>query len=656
MIRNIFILLLVFLFSFVTKAQISFGNNPFQKDENPVEWSFSVEKLSGDEYKLVFKGKIEPKWHVYSQNNPEGGALPMRITYTTEGIELIGTSEEKNLHKAFNEVFGVDELFFEKDIQITQKIKVTDTNIKHIKGNIFCQACIDVCINLKEDFVFSLDGSSAQVEEKQIDARSEDMAKNLEIPLKNKELIGETQKESNWTVFILGFLGGFIALLTPCVFPMIPLTVSFFTKQSKTRKKGVFNAFLYGFFILLIYVLLSIPFHFLDNIDPEILNTISTNVWLNIAFFVIFVIFAFSFFGYYEITLPASWSTKMDNASNIGGIIGIFFMALTLAIVSFSCTGPILGSLLAGSLSSDGGAMQLSLGMAGFGLSLALPFVIFALFPSLLNSLPKSGGWMTTAKVFLGFLELAFALKFLSNADLVQHWGLLKREVFVGLWFVLFALLTLYLFGIIRFPHDDPKKPLLKLPKGRLVLGLLSGIFSIYLLLGLFGKNNLRLLSGFPPPEFYAFFPKEQVSEQIVFKDYYEGMAYAKAHNMPVMLDFTGWACVNCRKMEEHVWTDPQVKQLMQQYVLISLYVDDKEELPLDKQFDFKHRNGRVEYIKTIGDKWATFQEVNFSTASQPYYVLLSPDAALLSSPVQYVDTDTYKEWLEKGIKTMANH
>ena len=612
--------------------------------------------VSGDEYKLVFKGKIEPKWHVYSQNNPEGGALPMRITYTTEGIELIGTSEEKNLHKAFNEVFGVDELFFEKDIQITQKIKVTDTNIKHIKGNIFCQACIDVCINLKEDFVFSLDGSSAQVEEKQIDARSEDMAKNLEIPLKNKELIGETQKESNWTVFILGFLGGFIALLTPCVFPMIPLTVSFFTKQSKTRKKGVFNAFLYGFFILLIYVLLSIPFHFLDNIDPEILNTISTNVWLNIAFFVIFVIFAFSFFGYYEITLPASWSTKMDNASNIGGIIGIFFMALTLAIVSFSCTGPILGSLLAGSLSSDGGATQLSLGMAGFGLSLALPFVTFALFPSLLNSLPKSGGWMTTAKVFLGFLELAFALKFLSNADLVQHWGLLKREVFVGLWFVLFALLTLYLFGIIRFPHDDPKKPLLKLPKGRLVLGLLSGIFSIYLLLGLFGKNNLRLLSGFPPPEFYAFFPKEQVSEQIVFKDYYEGMAYAKAHNMPVMLDFTGWACVNCRKMEEHVWTDPQVKQLMQRYVLISLYVDDKEELPQDKQFDFKHRNGRVEYIKTIGDKWATFQEVNFSTASQPYYVLLSPDAALLSSPVQYVDTDTYKEWLEKGIKTMANH
>ena len=628
--RYLLTFLMVLLAIPFAKAQISF-NSPLagQQNDNPVEWTFSQEKLSDTEYLLIFKGKIAPKWHVYSQNNPKGGALPMVITYTTtEGIEMVGESQEEGLQKTFNDVFGVDELFFEKEIKITQKVKITDPNVKHIKGNIFCQACIDVCINLKEDFVFSLDGSAAQVEQKQIDSRSEDMAKQLEIPLKNKELIGKTEQESNWTVFFLGFLGGFIALLTPCVFPMIPLTVSFFTKQSKTRKKGIFNAFLYGFFILLIYVLLSIPFHFLDNIDPEILNNISTNVWLNVIFFVIFVIFA----------------------SNVGGMIGIFFMALTLAIVSFSCTGPILGSLLAGSLSS-GGAIQLTLGMAGFGLSLALPFVLFALFPSWLNSLPKSGGWMTTAKVFLGFLELAFALKFLSNADLVQHWGLLKREVFVGLWFVLFALLTLYLFGLIRFPHDESRKPLLQYSKGRLLIGVLSAAFSIYLLLGLFGKNSLRVLSGFPPPESYAFFPKEHKNDQIVFKDYYEGMAYAKEHNMPVMLDFTGWACVNCRKMEEHVWTDPQVKELMKKYVLISLYVDDKEELPKDKQFDFKHRNGRVEYIKTIGDKWATFQEVNFSSASQPYYVLLSPNTELLSTPVQYVDVDTYREWLRKGVK-----
>ena len=628
--------------------QPSFGAGA-QQQENPVVWTFSHQKLSEGEYLLTFQGKIAPKWHVYSQNNPKGGALPMVITYTTEGIELVGDSQEEGLQKAFNDIFGVDELFFENNIRITQKVKLTDPKVTHIKGNIFCQACIDVCINLKEDFVFSLDGSVAQVEQKQVDARSEDMAKSLEIPLKNKELIGKPEKESGWMVFVLGFLGGFIALLTPCVFPMIPLTVSFFTKQSKNRKKGIFNAFLYGFFILLIYVLLSIPFHFLDNIDPEILNTISTNVWLNVAFFVIFVVFAFSFFGFYEITLPSSWGNKMDNASNVGGIIGIFFMALTLAIVSFSCTGPILGSLLAGSLSS-GGATQLSLGMAGFGLSLALPFVLFALFPSWLNSLPKSGGWMTTAKVFLGFLELAFALKFLSNADLVEHWGLLKREVFVGLWLLLFVLLTLYMFGFIRFPHDEPRKPILQYSKGRLLIGVFSAVFSVYLLLGLFGKNSLRLLSGFPPPESYAFFHKEQKSEQIIFKDYHEGMAYAKAHRMPVLLDFTGWACVNCRKMEEHVWTDPEVKKLMQQYVLISLYVDDKEELPKEKQFDFKHHNGRVEYIKTIGDKWATFQEVNFSSASQPYYVLLSPDTELLSTPVQYVDVETYKEWLRKGV------
>ena len=650
--RNILTFFIVLWAVAFATAQInfqpSFGAGA-QQQENPVVWTFSHQRLSEGEYLLTFQGKIAPKWHVYSQNNPKGGALPMVITYTTEGIELVGDSQEEGLQKAFNDIFGVDELFFENNIRITQKVKVTDPKVTHIKGNIFCQACIDVCINLKEDFVFSLDGSVAQVEQKQVDARSEDMAKSLEIPLKNKELIGKPEKESGWMVFVLGFLGGFIALLTPCVFPMIPLTVSFFTKQSKNRKKGIFNAFLYGFFILLIYVLLSIPFHFLDNIDPEILNTISTNVWLNVAFFVIFVVFAFSFFGFYEITLPSSWGNKMDNASNVGGIIGIFFMALTLAIVSFSCTGPILGSLLAGSLSS-GGATQLSLGMAGFGLSLALPFVLFALFPSWLNSLPKSGGWMTTAKVFLGFLELAFALKFLSHAALLEHWGLLKRDVFVGLWLLLFVLLTLYMFGFIRFPHDEPRKPILQYSKGRLLIGVLSAVFSVYLLLGLFGKNSLRLLSGFPPPESYAFFHKEQKSEQIIFKDYHEGMAYAKAHRMPVLLDFTGWACVNCRKMEEHVWTDPEVKKLMQQYVLISLYVDDKEELPKDKQFDFKHHNGRVEYIKTIGDKWATFQEVNFSSASQPYYVLLSPDTELLSTPVQYVDVETYKEWLRKGV------
>ena len=646
--------------SFSALAQLPFGSNVPEKQENPVQWSFTHKKLSDTEYELIFSGKIEPKWHVYSVNNPEGGALPTRIKYENQenNFELVGEPVETDTHKAFNEIFDVEEVFFENKILIIQKIKLLNSDVKHISGNIFYQACIDVCINLNEDFAFSLDGSQIQVVEKQIDERSKDMSKNLELPLKNTEFIGNEQKgevQSNWTVFILGFLGGFIALLTPCVFPMIPLTVSFFTKQSKTRKKGIINAFLYGFFIFFIYILLSLPFHFLDGLDPEILNTISTSVWLNVFFFIIFVFFAFSFFGYYEITLPASWSTKMDSASNIGGIIGIFFMALTLAIVSFSCTGPILGSLLAGSLSADGGAMQLTTGMAGFGLSLALPFLVFALFPSLLNSLPRSGGWMTTAKVFLGFLELAFAFKFLSNADLVEHWGLLKREVFVGIWVVLFTLLTLYMFGVIRFPHDEPKKPLLKMNKGRLFIGVISGIFSLYLFLGLLGKNNLRILSGFPPPEFYSIIEKKEGKKQKIFKDYYEGIAYAKENNMPILLDFTGWACVNCRKMEEHVWTDPEVEELMLNYVLISLYVDDREKLTEEYQFDFKHKNGRVERIETIGDKWATFQEVNFRTASQPYYVLITSEHQLLSTPVQYVDTDTYKTWLKNGLEKFSN-
>lgn len=633
-------------------AQLPFGG----QSQDPATWEFVAKKVSDTEYDLIFKASVEPKWHIYSIKNPSGGALPTKITYENpQGFELVGEAVEEGTHKAFNEVFGVDEVYFEDQILITQRVKVLDKALTSIQGNIFYQACIDVCLNHDKDFVFSLDGQKVEVVQKQVDKRSEDMAQSLVLDLKNKDLLFEgeqssKQSDSHWTIFILGFLGGFIALLTPCVFPMIPLTVSFFTKQSKDRKKGIFNALIYGFFIFFIYILLSLPFHFLDSLDPEILNTISTNVWLNIFFFVIFVFFAFSFFGYYEITLPASWSTKMDNASNIGGMIGIFFMALTLAIVSFSCTGPILGSLLAGSLSAEGGAMQLTAGMAGFGLSLALPFVVFALFPNLLSSLPKSGGWMTTTKVFLGFLELAFALKFLSNADLVEHWGLLKREVFLIIWLILFILLTLYMFGFIRFPHDGPKQPISKLSKGRLLIGVASLVFSGYLLLGLLKQNSLKLLSGFPPPTFYAIYPEEHSQAQKVFKDFDEGVAYAKEHNQPIMLDFTGWACVNCRKMEEHTWTDPEVKALMQEFVLISLYIDDRQELEASQQFNFKRPNGSVKTIKTIGDKWATFQVVNFSTASQPYYVLLTPDLEVLSPPTQYVSTPVYAKWLKESL------
>ena len=612
---------LVVLSSFFSFSQM--GN------QQPVKWKYEVEQLSDAEYKLILKGTIDPEWHVYSQFTPEGGALPTELTFEGVGVdfELLGAAQEGKTYTQYSEIFEVDETFFKNEALITQHIRLLNPEIKKIRGNIFYQACIDVCINLDEDFVFSLDGSEASLVYEEIDERSKELSSQLKLPLKNVELLQEsaTASQSNtglWGIFILGFLGGLLALLTPCVFPMIPLTVSFFTKQNKSKGKGIANAILYGFFILLIYVLLSIPFHFLDSIDPEILNTISTNIWLNVAFFIIFLFFAFSFFGYYELTLPSSWSNKMDNASNIGGIVGIFFMAVTLALVSFSCTGPILGSLLAGSLTAEGGAMQLTAGMAGFGVALALPFALFALFPNWLNSLPKSGGWMTTTKVVLGFLELALAFKFLSNADLVAHWGILKREIFIGIWVLIFILMSLYLFGIIRFPHDNLKA---KLSKIRVSIGIISTLFSVYLILGLFGQNQLKLLSGFPPPAFYTV--AEQKSDCPLglncFKDFETGLAYAKLQNKPIMLDFTGWACVNCRKMEEHVWSDSEVFQLINdEYVLISLYIDDRKELPEVSQFDFQYDSGRVKKIKTIGEKWATFQAVNFHTASQPYYVL----------------------------------
>ena len=423
---------------------------------------------------------------------------------------------------------------------------------------------------------------------------------------------------------------------------MIPLTVSFFTKQGGDKKKGLFNAFLYGFFIVMIYLLLSLPFHLMDSLDPEILNNIATNVYLNVFFFVIFIAFALSFFGYYELQLPQSWGNKMDNASNAGGIIGIFFMALTLAIVSFSCTGPVLGSLLAGSLTASGGATQLTIGMLGFGIALALPFVLFAIFPNWLQSLPRSGGWMTTVKVVLGFLEVAFALKFLSSADLVSHWGLLPRVLFIVLWIVIFGAMALYLFGFIKFPHD-PEKP--EISKPRFGLGLINVAFVGYLGLGLAGVINLPLLAGLLPPM--------EIDNITIFHDYEKGKAFALANNKPIFLDFTGYACQNCRRMEENVWTDAKVNaKLANDYVIISLYVDDKAHLAKDEQFKFLKENGYVKEIKTVGDKWSTFQSLNFGSVSQPYYVLLSPQGDLmLNKPQAVTDATSYDNWLSKGLK-----
>jgi thiol:disulfide interchange protein DsbD len=647
------VLLFLLLLSISTNSQTS---------ETPIVWESTILKVSETEYDAIFTATLFKAWHLYSQYNPEDASQPLEIGIPEgkTGYNLIGKAKESKTDRAYSDVWEKEEIFFKDKATITQRIEIVDATITSISLEVYGQVCKQACIQIEESFAFSLDGKKLNKELILLSDKSKSLTKKLKLDLKNTAVLdtgNKTAAESGsslFNIFLLGFVGGLFALLTPCVFPMIPLTVSFFTKQSQSKSKGIFNAILYGVFIVIIYILLSIPFHLIDGLDPSILNTISTNIWLNIFFFVILVFFSLSFFGFYEITLPSSWGTKMDAASDVGGFVGIFFMALTLAIVSFSCTGPILGSLLAGSLGTVGNpAFQLSAGMTGFGLALALPFGLFALFPNLLNALPKSGGWLNTTKVILGFLELAFAFKFLSNSDLVGHWDLLKREVFIGLWVVIFSGLALYLFGKIKFPHDSPIK---KLSFFRVSFGVLIFAFVVYLIPGTF-KNptwNLNALSGFPPPQFYSVY--EQVSDCPLglncYKDFNEGLQVAKETNKPILLDFTGWACVNCRKMEENVWSDSEVYTLLkEEYILISLYVDDNEkELPKTAQFDFKKANGQIKKIRTYGDKWSTFQVINFKNASQPYYILMTADLEILNSPQQYTDITTYKNWLKKGI------
>ena len=467
------------------------------------------------------------------------------------------------------------------------------------------------------------------------------------------EAAHDSAQSSLWTVFVLGFLGGLIALITPCVFPMIPVTVSFFTKRSKTKKQGIANGLIYGLSIFLIYVLASLPFHIMGNVQPEIFNSISTSPVLNIIFFVIFIFFSISFFGYFEITLPSGIANKADAKSGLGSLGGIFFMAITLAIVSFSCTGPILGTLLVGSL--QGGAWALTMGMAGFGVALALPFTLFAIFPQWLQSLPKSGGWLDTVKKVLAFLELALAFKFLSNADLVQHWGLLQREVFLGLWALISIGLALYLFGVIHLPHDYKGA---KVSLARKMGGLLAVAFSAVLVMGIFPKNVhlIKFLSGFPPPSHYSLFAKPTDDnhgvQANVVNDYQKALSLAKEQNKPILIDFTGWACVNCRKMEENVWTDPAVAiYIKDHFILVSLYVDDKQLLPVEQRFKYTSKAGTEKAINSVGDLWATFQAENFNQVTQPLYVVMSPDQQLLSNPVGYTpDAEVYLQWLQCSV------
>lgn len=639
-IRVLFMSVFAFLLSFIAQAQ----------DSSLVKWVSSSERLSEGVYKITYTGHLPSQYHLYHINaaNELQGFVPTMpdSSFSKEALEII--SKTATIKDA---IFDNADLIVYKDSFVAkQTVKISGTVPANFRAKLYYElGSTDNFIPEEQTININLDGGIATNSSNRIVIPTID----LKNPVTNCGASETQESKGLWTIFVLGFLGGLIALFTPCVFPMIPLTVSFFTKKAQKRSAGIKNAFLYGFFIFLIYVLLSLPFHFLNQLNPEILNNISTNVYLNVFFFVIFIVFALSFFGFYEITLPGSVSNSVDSKSGMGSAFGIFFMALTLALVSFSCTGPILGSLLAGSLTADGGAWQLTSGMAGFGLALALPFALFALFPHWLNSLPKSGGWLNTVKVVLGFLELALAFKFLSNADLVKHWGLLKREVFIVIWVIIGIALTLYLFGKIRFKHDNPGE---KISIGRKILGVVTLLFTLYLLPGLTNTKyaNLNLISGFPPPLYYSIYQKQNecILNLNCTKDYEEGLRIAKAQNKPMLIDFTGYACVNCRRMEENVWTKPEVyKMLHDNFIIVSLYVDDKKPLPVSQQFTYKSKDGSEKEIVTVGDKWATFETENFQNNAQPWYAIVDKNEKLMSHPIGYTPTEKeYLTWLQCGL------
>lgn len=643
--------LFVLLTGFFTQAQI----------HDPVDWNTEVKEISETEYQLIFTAFIEDNWHLYSQDLPEGAALPTVFIYEEAGrkYELIGDTQESESVTEYDQVFEMELSYFAYQATFKQSIKVLDSTLNTINARVEYQVCDDkACIFETEEFEFVINENSGLAGDTPAEVSPE-----TEAPTENIEIENPDEKRSFWGIFIVAFLSGFAALLTPCVFPMIPMTVSFFTKQSKSRAAGIRNAIFYGVSIVVIYVLLGSLVTLIFGADS--LNALSTNVWFNLAFFVLLVIFAISFMGAFEIVLPSSWGTRIDSKADKGGLIGIFFMALALAIVSFSCTGPIVGTLLV-EAASKGGIAPI-IGMLGFSLAIALPFGLFAAFPGWLNSLPRSGGWLNTVKVTLGFLELALAFKFLSNADLVLQLHILEREIFLAIWIAIFGLLAFYLFGKIRLPHDSKED---HISVGRLMMGLIVLVFTIYLVPGLWGAP-LKIISGFPPPLQYSESPygvgnskgggsisgNSELPEGaeygpydiVSFHEYEAGLAYAKEKNLPVLIDFTGHACVNCRKMEERVWSEPRVQEaLKNDLVLVSLYVDDKRKLPESQQY-VSETTGKE--IETIGNKWSDFQISRYKANAQPYYVLLDHNEQKLIAPSAYEpDAEEFYSWLKKGI------
>lgn len=649
----------------------------FSQIYEPVQWSTSAEKITDSEFDLVIKATIDNGWHLYSQTIPDGGPIPTTFNFSISENEyqLIGNTVEGDGHEEFDKVFEMDIKYFENETVFKQRIRLLKTGKTIVNGTVEFMVCDDTnCLPPTEvDISFTLDGKAG---EKIDSAINSDEPENIDKSnLKDDEVKTEEVKSDDISskkkknrgllgIFIIAFFSGFAALLTPCVFPMIPMTVSFFTKQSKNKAAGIKNAIIYGISIIIIYVFLGWIISWIFGADA--LNALATNVWFNIIFFLLLIVFAISFLGAFEIVLPSSWSTKVDAQADRGGLVGIFFMALALAIVSFSCTGPIVGTLLV-EAAVEGGNIGPIVGMFGFSLAIALPFALFAAFPGWLNSLPKSGGWLNTVKVVLGFLELALAFKFLSNADLVLQLHWLEREVFLAIWIAIFGGLALYLFGKIQLPHDSP---LTNISVSRLIFGLLVLSFTIYLIPGLWGAP-LKMISGFPPPMQYSESPhgvgfaklgsgstvndklpdgaKYGPHDIVAFLDYEKGLEYAKSVGKPVLLDFTGHACVNCRKMEERVWSDEEVLEVLKNdIVLISLYVDDKRSLPENEKY-ISETTGKK--IKTIGQKWSDFQIKNYKANAQPYYVLLDHNGDNLNEYSAYdPDIPSYLAWLNEGI------
>jgi thiol:disulfide interchange protein len=616
--------------------------------QDSLVWQSSSKKINDSTYEIVAKTTVQKGWHLYGINQNIEGLENFTINYSLEKIKSINglnfITKPQTITDSLFENKSIS-VFFD-NIEIKDKIIVTGFVPATIK--ITCKGFVGKGLELLP--IKEIDNEVALEGGKSIENKSLILS-NVDIKNPQTQCGDKVETGNLVSIFFLGLLGGLIALFTPCMFPMIPVTVSFFTKRSPTRKKGIQNGLLYGFFIFLIYALASTPFHLL-NLSGDIFNSISTNPIVNIIFFIVFIIFAISFFGYFEISLPHSIAGKADSKSNLGSTFGIFFMALTLVIVSFSCTGIILGTLLVGT--SSGGAWALTIGMSGFGIALGFPFALFAIFPNWLESLPKSGGWLDVVKKVLAFVEVALALKFLSNADLVKHWGILYREIFIALWIIISIGLALYAFGILRLPHDYKGQ---KITTIRKIIGVVAIAFALYLIPGLTKTQyaNLKLLSGIAPPLSYSIYKDEnrfKGLEPNVINDYEKALALAKQQHKPLLIDFTGWNCTNCRQMEENVWTEPEVyKTIKDHFILVSLYVDDGAKLPVEKRMmNYKTKSGNVKDIITIGDKYSIFEYDNFNKSAQPLYIMLNNDEKLLAFPVGKCDAKKYADWLQCGL------